>query len=361
MAHFINCRIDRGPMDLSTPISYYRKALELRHVGHPDRSAMLLHLAKVLLYRYGELGLEEFSGEIMEFVSEVQACCSVDSHEHLAAGLVLQTYALYKVISSGSLADIDKLIPALRQAVQDIPRDYFDNIQRLTNLGLALRIRYEFCGHRGDLDESIAIHEEAMQLTPCDLDSPTHTQFLKEWAKATLAGGSWKNALVTAASVSISFFFNLPSRPDTLGLEFVVPRFTIYLIICECLQTIGRITDASECVRQMVDELVGQANAHDEQVQWVLGEWSRIPCGCVFNFKWRCSGKLEGLGDTAMSAELHDVAISRYSVVLSLNPAAPQGLFIKRSKAYTARGLWEDALNDANKVCPFVSRRLVLC
>ena len=351
MAHFINCRIDRGPMELSTPISYYRKALELRHVGHPDRPATLLHLAKVLLCRYGELGFEEFPGEIMKFASEVQACCSVDSHEHLAADLILQTYALYKAISSGSLVNIDKLIPALRQAVQDIPRDYFDKIQRLSNLGLVLRIRYEFCGYRGDLDESIAIHEEAMQLTPCDLDSPSHTQFLKEWAKATLAGGSWKDALMTAASVSISFFSDLAFGPDILGLKFVVPRFTIYQIISECLRTTGRITDASECVRQMVDELVGQANVPDEQVQWILGEWSRTLCGYMLNVKRRCSGKLEGLGDAAMSAELYDVAISQYSVALSLNPAAPQGLFVKRSKAYTAGGLWEDALNDADKVC----------
>ena len=101
----------------------------------------------------------------------------------------------------------------------------------------------------------------------------------------------------------------------------------------------------------MVDELIGQANVPDEQVQWVLGEWSRTLCGCMLNAKRRCSGKLEDLGDTAMSAELYDVAISQYSVALSLNPAAPQGLFVKRSKAYTAGGLWEDAFNDANKVC----------
>ena len=36
-------------MELS--ISHYRKALELRHAGHPDRSGTLLHLANVLLYR----------------------------------------------------------------------------------------------------------------------------------------------------------------------------------------------------------------------------------------------------------------------------------------------------------------------
>jgi tetratricopeptide (TPR) repeat protein len=216
MAYFINCRIDRNPMDISTSISYYREALKLRHIGHPDRPATLLHLAEVLLYHYGKLELDKFAGEIMEFASEVQASCSVDSHERRAADLALQTYALYKAISSGNLADIDRLILALRQAVDDIPHNYFDRLQRLTNLSLALRIRYEFCGGLSDLDESIATHEEAIQLTPCDLDSPTHTQFLKEWAKATLAGGSLKDALVTAAGVSISFFSHLPSSLTTL-------------------------------------------------------------------------------------------------------------------------------------------------
>ena len=344
-AHFINCQIDRGPLELSTSISYYREALELRHVGHPDRPRTLLNLTEVLLYRYGKLGLEESAGEIIECASEVQASCSVNSHERRAADLALQTYALYKALNSGSLSGIDRLIPALRQAVEDNPHDYFDKIQRLTNLSLALRIRYEFCGGLGDLDESIATHQEAMRLSPCGLDSPTHTQFLKEWARVTLADSSWKDALVTAASVSISV---------------VVLRFTIYRIICEYLETTGHVTDASECFCQMVDELVEQANAPDEQVQWALGEWSRIPSGCLLNFKRRSSGKLEGLGDTAMNAERHDVAISQYSVALSLNPAAPQGLFIKRSNAYIARGLWQDALNDANKARPFVPCRLVL-
>jgi tetratricopeptide (TPR) repeat protein len=216
MSHFIDCRIDRGPTELSTCISYYREALELRLVGHPDRPATLLHLAEVLLYRYGKLGLEEFPGEIMEFASEVRGRCSMDSHERRAADLALQTYALYRAILSGSLADIDKLIPTLRQAIEDIPHDYFDKPQRLSNLSLALRIRYEFYDDVGDLDESIATHEEALRLTAYGLDSPTHTQFLKEWARATLAGGSWKDALVVAADVNTSFYFGTPHCIDTL-------------------------------------------------------------------------------------------------------------------------------------------------
>ena len=60
-----------------------------------------------------------------------------------------------------------------------------------------------------------------------------------------------------------------------------------------------------------------------------------------------------------MNTQHYDVAISQYSAALALHPVAPQGLFIKRSKAYIAEDLWEGALNDTNKVCPFVWRRLV--
>jgi len=214
MAHFINYQIDRHTVNLSTSISYYREALELQHVGHPDRPVTLLHLAEVLLYQYGKLGFEEFPGEISKLTSEVQTGCSADSHEHRAADLALQTYALYSTISSGSLADIDKLIPALHQAARGVPHDYFDKLQRLTNLVLALWIRYEFLGDVHDLDMSIATHEEVMQFTRSSLDSPAHTQLLNERANATLASGSWKDALVTATSVSI-FFFDIPCEPDT--------------------------------------------------------------------------------------------------------------------------------------------------
>ena len=269
-ALFINCLIDRAPLELSTSISRYKEALKLRRVGHPDRPGTLLHLAEVLLYRYGKLGFEESPGEIMELVSEVQASCSVGSHERRAADVALQTYELYKATSSGSLSDIDRSIPALRRAVEDVPHDYFDKLQRLTNLSLALRKRHESCGDLGNLDELIATYEEG--LTSCGLNLPTHTQLLEEWVNATLTRGSWRDALVTAASVSISILSDLPSGPDTLALKFVTPRFMVYRIICEYLETIDRITDASECFRLMVDELVKQANAPDEQVQWALGE-----------------------------------------------------------------------------------------
>ena len=54
-----------------------------------------------------------------------------------------------------------------------------------------------------------------------------------------------------------------------------------------------------------------------------------------------------------MHAGRHDDAICAYSDLLSLNPTSPQGLLIKRSRAYVAKGVWENGLKDANKVCPF--------
>lgn len=87
----------------------------------------------------------------------------MDSYERRAADLVLQTYALFNVIGTGRLTNINMLILTLRQAAQDVPQDYFDKHQRLSNLGLALRVSYHLCGDLDDLNESITTHMEAMR------------------------------------------------------------------------------------------------------------------------------------------------------------------------------------------------------
>jgi hypothetical protein len=102
------------------------------------------------------------------------------------------------------------------------------------------------------------------------LNSPTPAPLLREWARATLVRCSWNDASVAAASVSIFFCSGTPRRIDTLGMEFVVPRFTIYRVICERLETTHRIMHARECVRQMVDELALEIEG--KEVKWVLGE-----------------------------------------------------------------------------------------
>ncbi|KAN0101233.1 hypothetical protein V8E55_001217, partial [Tylopilus felleus] len=69
----------------------------------------------------------------------------------------------------------------------------------------------------------------------------------------------------------------------------------------------------------------------------------------TLDFRRRCLEKLESSGDLAVSNERHG-AVSHYPTSLVLKPATVQNLLIKRSKAYMAKGLTVEALNDANKV-----------
>ena len=70
--------------------------------------------------------------------------------------------------------------------------------------------------------------------------------------------------------------------------------------------------------------------------------------------------KLDSNGDTAVSDERHAGTVSHYLASPVFKPATLQNLLIKRSNAYMAKGLWAEALNDANKVCCSVSHTLVL-
>lgn len=73
------------------------------------------------------------------------------------------------------------------------------------------------------------------------------------------------------------------------------------------------------------------------------------------DFKSRCSEQLERLGDSATENWRHDDALKYYSAALSIQPADTPGYFIMRSKSRMAKGLWEDALDDANEVSSVVS------
>jgi hypothetical protein len=144
-------------------------------------------------------------------------------------------------------------------------------------------------------------------------------------------------------------------------MEFMSSRFTIYRTICEQLDTLDRITEATECFHQMTNELGDETTVHVAQAEWIHGERLCIPrwyCHLCDNFlsgfKQRLSQKLEDLGDAALRAQRDDDAISEYSLALSLDPTSPQDLLIKRSKAYVAKGSCENGLQDANKVCPFL-------
>ena len=87
-----------------------------------------------------------------------------------------------------------------------------------------------------------------------------------------------ERCLAFCGRCEITFALVSTRGAHALVLKLIVARFTLYRAIYGRLEKIGCTIDASKCFRQMVDELVEYENAHDEQFQWVFGEWSCIRC-----------------------------------------------------------------------------------
>ncbi|KAF9219020.1 hypothetical protein BS17DRAFT_468678 [Gyrodon lividus] len=165
-AKFINYQIDPTGTNLDKSIELYRQALDLRCPGRPDRAATLLQLAQTLLFRYENQGYKEsIADEITELLTEPQDFPD-DSHERRAADLVLETLKRYRVINSGTSAELDDLVRKLNHSAVLPPDGYFDRPQRLINLSTALWRRYEKHGKLSDLDHLLETNKQALQLLP---------------------------------------------------------------------------------------------------------------------------------------------------------------------------------------------------
>jgi hypothetical protein len=165
-AKFISYQLDPTSANFDESIQFCREALDLRHPGHPDRPATLLQLAQTLLFRYEKQGCNEpIADEIDALMTEPQDF-SEDSHERRAADLVLETLRRCRVVNSGSLAELDKLVGELKHSAMVPPDGYFDRPQRLINLSTTLWKRYEKRGELSDLERLIAMAKEALQLIP---------------------------------------------------------------------------------------------------------------------------------------------------------------------------------------------------
>ncbi|KAF8415328.1 hypothetical protein L210DRAFT_3586883 [Boletus edulis BED1] len=104
----------------------------------------------------------------------------------------------------------------------------------------------------------LSAHGDAASNTNRDANMSTiHTTLLpllREWAKAKLTRGSWKDALLSAVG-------------------FTVSRVEIYRVVIEHLETIDRIVDVVECIHEMTSELGEETlKLHDEYLAWASRE-----------------------------------------------------------------------------------------
>ena len=109
------------------------------------------------------------------------------------------------------------------------------------------------------------------------------TPLLREWARAKLTNGLWKDVLDLAVSVTISLRCCTLRRIDApFCLQFTPPKVAIYQAIVERLEATDRIAHAVECFHQMTSDLGEKINP-----EWVLGEWLPISSAALL-IRWFC-------------------------------------------------------------------------
>lgn len=80
----------------------------------------------------------------------------------------------------------------------------------------------------------------------------------------------------------------------------------------------------------------------------------------LLDFSQLCCKKLEYLGDFAANTQRYDMTVSHYTTALSLDPPSPEGILLKRKKAFGATESYKQALDFADQVHHFILVRVSL-
>ncbi|KAG6369265.1 hypothetical protein JVT61DRAFT_15509 [Boletus reticuloceps] len=167
-SEFIRCQADGTYSELITPIELYGETLKLRDYGDPDRTATSLLLAQALLLRYGREPEcdESLVRQIEDLLAEIQPD---GSREHQTADAILRTCRFYQAIHSGNPAQVDQLLRVAGNLephayVSPYGFSYWPHI--LHKLGVTLWTRFQVSSNLSDLDQSVALNEEALRLIP---------------------------------------------------------------------------------------------------------------------------------------------------------------------------------------------------
>ncbi|KAG9310375.1 hypothetical protein JVU11DRAFT_9509 [Chiua virens] len=121
------------------------------------------------------------------------------------------------------------------------------------------------------------------------------------------------------------------------GWRFDNIPFTTRQQECEILLLVGRIDEAVELFRTMRRDLGEDVRTNKGDAEWIA------------SFSQQCLKALESLGDSAMSSQNYNEAITRYSTAIGMGPIIREHFLTRRSKAYAAVHAWDDALRDADE------------
>ena len=189
-ARLISCQVGITSPDFDIPITLYRDALDLRPVGHPDRPATQLHLARATMSRFLKWGEKTYAEEAKKLIAQVQDVCSVDSYEYQLADTILRectpdiatnertdascpsnlptSTAEYEVkilhAPNHHPAYSPTSIPDTEAAILRTPGYHPRKSSMLEPLAFTPLGHFEAFNHMGDIDGSIMAVEKAMEL-----------------------------------------------------------------------------------------------------------------------------------------------------------------------------------------------------
>lgn len=156
---------DSAPGDLDAAVDRFRQALGLLGDDHPDAGMHFNNLSTALAARTRLHGDDD---ELDEAVEAGRRAVREDGPAHQRvlrlSNLGAALYARYT--RDGVLADLDADIDHQREAQHLVPPQHPERAGLLSNLATALTERHEVLGIRGDLDEALALLDEAMAAEP---------------------------------------------------------------------------------------------------------------------------------------------------------------------------------------------------
>ncbi|KAJ7616002.1 CHAT domain-containing protein [Roridomyces roridus] len=180
--HTLNCLgavflaqfgISGDTSNIEESVRLHRKALAHYSPHDPDRSTILNDLADALYARYYQTNNPR---DINESVDLHRECLSYFPAPHTSRAGRLHNLAVslqfrYETCSGNHETDLQEAIELHREALILHAVPHPDRHKSLRNLADVLKVRFEYSMDQKDIDESIRLHRESLQLVPSDSDS----------------------------------------------------------------------------------------------------------------------------------------------------------------------------------------------
>ncbi len=182
------CGATHQPEGLDLAIAVNRRAVAAVTGGHPDEAGIRTNLGLALEERFSQssshAALDEAIG-VYRRAAETSGNGTTDGGKSLL-GLGRALLARIGQVGAADGGELDHAVTALRQALAALPPGHVDQPMYQSEIGKALRLRFEAAGDPTDLDQAVALSQAAVEATP--VGHPNLGSYRFNLAEALVAG-----------------------------------------------------------------------------------------------------------------------------------------------------------------------------